>query len=82
MKQDLISRAAALIMSKNRFLIATHVNPDGDAIGSSLALGEILGTMGKDVVCYCETPVPDRYLFMPGAYQFTAELAAPEQREV
>lgn len=82
MKQDLISRAAALIMSKNRFLIATHVNPDGDAIGSSLALGEILRNMGKDVVCYCETPVSDRYLFMPGAYQFTAELADPEQREV
>ena len=40
--------------------------PDGDALGSQLALGEILESLGKKVYCYCEEPVSAMYEFLPG----------------
>ncbi len=79
MKKNVLKKAASLIKNKTRLLIATHVNPDGDAIGSSLALGEILKMMGKEVVYYCESSIPDKYFFMPGVDQFTRELAGAER---
>ncbi|MBN2327588.1 MAG: bifunctional oligoribonuclease/PAP phosphatase NrnA [Candidatus Omnitrophica bacterium] len=41
---------ADLIHAKNRFLISSHLRPDGDAVGSSLAMKRILQRMGKDAV--------------------------------
>lgn len=48
------------------FLIATHINPDGDALGSALALAEVLEAMGKTAVIYNRDRVPDNYRFLPG----------------
>ena len=45
-----IQAIARRINSGNRFLIATHINPDGDAIGSALALAIALEKMSKEVV--------------------------------
>ncbi len=75
MTSNLLKQAAAFIKTEDRFLITTHVNPDGDAMGSSLALGEILKMIGKEVVYYCDSPVPDQYLFLPGVDQFTRNFA-------
>jgi phosphoesterase RecJ-like protein len=74
MKSNLLDQAVSLIKNKNRFLLTTHVNPDGDGIGSSLALGEILKMIGKEIVYYCESPIPPKYLFLPGVDQFTKDL--------
>ncbi len=51
-------------------LIGTHINPDGDAIGSSLAVGHALRAMGKDVTLACADPVPGKLQFLPGAEEF------------
>ncbi|MBN2331916.1 MAG: bifunctional oligoribonuclease/PAP phosphatase NrnA [Deltaproteobacteria bacterium] len=48
-------------------LIATHVNPDGDAVGSSLALAATLQKLDKQVVVYDPDPVPYMFRFLPGA---------------
>ena len=56
-----------------RFLLTTHENPDGDALGSLLALHEILGQLGKDSVMYLATkefPLPVEYRFLPLAEVF------------
>jgi bifunctional oligoribonuclease and PAP phosphatase NrnA len=51
---------------RNRtFLITTHESPDGDAVGSSLALANFLVREGKDVTVYLCDPVPDLYSFLP-----------------
>lgn len=50
-----------------RFLISTHVNPDPDGIGSELAVAYYLKSLGKTVTVVNEEPVPERFLFMPGA---------------
>jgi phosphoesterase RecJ-like protein len=51
------------------FLIA-HVDPDGDTIGSSLALGHALRRMGKESTLACSDPVPEALSFLPGVEEF------------
>lgn len=50
-----------------KVLILTHVDPDGDAIGSMLGLGLALEKLGKKVVMACQDPVPKRFLYLPGS---------------
>ena len=52
---------------KERFLIACHENPEGDAIGSELALALALRQMGKTATVLNADPVPGNLLFLPGA---------------
>jgi phosphoesterase RecJ-like protein len=51
----------------DRFLVVTHENPDGDALGSLLAATLALRQLGKDAVMYLagRTPLPREYAFMP-----------------
>jgi bifunctional oligoribonuclease and PAP phosphatase NrnA len=51
----------------DRFLLITHENPDGDALGSILAAKLILDALGKDSVMYVsgKAPLPAEYRFMP-----------------
>jgi len=47
-----------------RFVLATHEHPDGDAIGSLVAMHELLGALGKDAVMYVspgDLPLPSEY---------------------
>jgi phosphoesterase RecJ-like protein len=55
-----------LIEQSQTFLIASHESPDGDAIGSTLALANALREMGKDVVAYNRDRAPLEYAFLPG----------------
>lgn len=58
---------ADAIRAHDRFLVATHENPDGDALGSILAAKLALEQLGKDVVMYLHgiVPLPQEYAFMP-----------------
>jgi bifunctional oligoribonuclease and PAP phosphatase NrnA len=58
------------LIGKNDFFIATHINPEGDALGSSLALSAALETMGKKTILYDRDGVPDFYSFLPGQERF------------
>ncbi|MBI5492143.1 MAG: bifunctional oligoribonuclease/PAP phosphatase NrnA [Deltaproteobacteria bacterium] len=49
-----------------KFLVVSHVSPEGDAIGSLLGMALALKGMGKDVTAYLEDPVPDIFSFLPG----------------
>lgn len=55
------------IRKGNRFLLTSHVNPDGDAIGSELALGRILRKLGKGATIWNRDPTPKLYQALPGA---------------
>lgn len=50
-----------------RFLISSHQNLEGDAVGSQLALAELLRRMGKQVILLSPEAVPETYRFLPGA---------------
>jgi phosphoesterase RecJ-like protein len=56
------------IKAGDRFLLTTHENPDGDALGSMLATHRILEALGKDSVMFLgakEFPLPVEYRFLP-----------------
>jgi bifunctional oligoribonuclease and PAP phosphatase NrnA len=56
------------IRAGDRFLLTTHENPDGDALGSLLATHRILEALGKDSVMFLgakEFPLPVEYRFLP-----------------
>lgn len=56
-----------LIQAKNNFIVTCHVHPDGDAIGSLLAVGFVLKQYGKQVELICSDGVPSVYLFLEGS---------------
>jgi len=66
-----LAAARNLISASTRALVITHVNPDGDAIGSALGLGLALRALGKEVVFACADSVPDTFSFLPGVEEFT-----------
>lgn len=56
------------VRRSDRFLLTTHEGPDGDALGSLLALHHMLGQLGKDSVMFLaakEFPLPVEYRFLP-----------------
>ncbi len=67
-----------LLQGKN-FLIATHINPEGDAFGSALALSIALESLGKKTFVYCKDPVPEFYKFLPHHKKVSASLPDSKQ---
>ncbi|MGQ9750901.1 DHH family phosphoesterase [Desulfosoma sp.] len=66
---DRVQTLAALeqVISKGRrFAVATHVRPDGDAVGSLLALSTMLQLLGKTVDAYCQDPPPPGHDYLEG----------------
>ncbi len=57
----------ALISSAERILLCAHVSPDGDTVGSSLALRGALVLLGKQVEVVCADDVPQMLMFLSGA---------------
>ena len=59
-------QAISLIDSAQRIVIIQPENPDGDSLGSSLALEEILGDKGKQVTMYCRIEIPKYMRYING----------------
>jgi bifunctional oligoribonuclease and PAP phosphatase NrnA len=55
---------ADLIETHDRFLVTTHVRPDGDALGSEVGVAGLLRQKGKDVRVVNSSPTPPRYDFL------------------
>ena len=64
---DVIQDIVSVIRANSSFLITSHEGPDGDAVGSSLALTSFLRKIGKDVCVHLCDQVPELYVFLPGA---------------
>jgi len=66
-KTSEVAAVADAIRSHDRFLLVTHENPDGDALGSIIATKLALDQLGKDSVMYLygDAPLPTEYSFMP-----------------
>jgi bifunctional oligoribonuclease and PAP phosphatase NrnA len=68
------AEAAGALLAAERILLVTHVNPDGDAIGSLLGLASMLATLGKTCVPCVDGGVPEYLSFVPGAQGVAAKL--------
>jgi len=62
----MIEQIARIINEQDKFLVITHVNPDGDAIGSLLGMNLALKEMGKTSVSILGTEFPGLFEFLPG----------------
>ena len=67
------------LINNDRFLLAGHINPDGDTLGSCFALGLALKQMGKDVAVLLEPYsssleiVPGKELLSDSTYEFSTD---------
>lgn len=73
---------ADLIRKYDSFVIIAHIHPDGDAIGSTLALGEALKQMGKRVIMMNEDGVPSNLAFLSGVENIILSPAEPVVADV
>ncbi|NGZ75459.1 DHH family phosphoesterase [Saccharibacillus alkalitolerans] len=65
-EQDLLD-ARTFIEKHDDFLVVAHVQPDGDAVSSTLAVGWLLSRLGKTFTLINEGPIPQRMTYMHGA---------------
>jgi phosphoesterase RecJ-like protein len=69
MNKDLVQQTRLRIEQADRIMVTAHTRPDGDAIGSVLALGLALQAEGKKVQMVLADGVPNALKFLPGSEQ-------------
>jgi phosphoesterase RecJ-like protein len=74
----MIPRIIDIINQNRTFLITAHERPDGDALGSELALYHMLTASGKTATVYNQDQTPGHYRFLPGSAAIINELPATE----
>lgn len=74
----LFEKARELLQQSQRILLVGHVRPDGDTLGSSLALASAMEQWGKEVTCICYDEPAEVYDFLPGIKRF--ELRIPPKQ--
>lgn len=67
MNKEILNKAWQEMLQGQTYAIACHLRPDGDVLGSALALAHVLKSNGKDVTVIAEDGVPDNYAFIPGS---------------
>lgn len=71
----------SFLKKEDKFFIATHVNPEGDALGSSIALSMALESLGKKTLLYEKDTVPHFYYYLPGHEKFMSSIPPSIQDE-
>ena len=62
------------LKNSNHIIIASHKNPDGDAIGSLIAMGLALEALNKNITLYNESPIPSAYRFLPSVERIVRQI--------
>jgi len=84
LKPEQLNTFKSIIGSAGRIVLTTHINPDGDGLGSEVALALSLSELGKDAVILNHSATPDFYRFLDEANlikQFDALRHAPVIKE-
>ena len=58
------------IRTAKSIALVCHVNPDGDTVGTAMALRQGLLQLGRPITMFCQDPVPEYLMFLPGAEGF------------
>jgi len=72
-----LTQAKALLERSRHPLLIAHPRPDGDTVGSTLALRLALLRLGQRPVVACVDPVPDTFAYLPGWETFVTEVTGP-----
>ena len=76
------SEIANLLRDKQRFVVMSHIRPDGDALGCTLAMGLCLRQMGKDVTMWNEEGCLEKFSFLPQSNLVQQPPAEPQSFDV
>ncbi len=74
MNNPMIDKILEVIKQKNNFLIAAHINPEGDSIGSQMAFQYLLEKLNKNSVIVNNDPVPNNLKFLRGSENVLNEM--------
>ncbi|MFZ0611672.1 MAG: bifunctional oligoribonuclease/PAP phosphatase NrnA [Desulfobacterales bacterium] len=66
------------LTDSRRVVVASHENPDGDAVSSLLAVGLALEKQKKEVTFFNASPIPAVYRFLPAVGRITADITAAD----
>src|SRR4051812_37750391 len=77
-----LAEIGRVLREHQRFAVLSHVRPDGDALGSQLALGLSLEQLGKEVSIWNEDGMLEKYSFMSGAERVTKPPPDPQDFDV
>jgi len=77
-----IKRILEELKEGKSFLVLSHQNPEGDALGSTLAIAFALKSMGKSVTTFNQDGVPDNLMFLPGAHDVSTSLSPDGRYDV
>lgn len=69
----MLDQVVQLIEQKQRFMITSHIRPDGDGLGSGLALYWMLKSLDKDAEVVLHDRVPPSYHVLPGSDYVTVQ---------
>ena len=58
------------IRNARTIAVCSHINPDGDTVGSATAMRLGLESLGKEVYLFCDDKIPDQLSFLPGVEHF------------
>ena len=75
---DIFKPVMDVIKAGERFMVASHAHPDGDGIGSTIALAKGIESLGKKAVMYNTDNVPYNLKFLPYVEKVVNKLAAGE----
>jgi phosphoesterase RecJ-like protein len=75
---DACQQISELLRSQKTFLVLTHYRPDGDAVGSQLALLLLLKDLGKTVEAWNDDELPAKFRFLPHSDLITRPPAEPK----
>jgi phosphoesterase RecJ-like protein len=75
----MLSQVVELVDKKHRFMITSHVRPDGDGLGSGLALYWMIRSLGKDATVILRDRVPPAYSVLPGSDQVVVSADVEER---
>jgi bifunctional oligoribonuclease and PAP phosphatase NrnA len=82
MNKNDLQQAAKLLADGRSFVLAGHVNPDGDCLGSMCALALSLKMAGKDVLVIAPDDIPENYRFLPCSDEISNELPVDRRFDV
>lgn len=61
-----VSEIKSLLESSRKVIVASHIDPDGDALGTQLAFASYLKILGKSVYLVRDNSIPEKYKFLEG----------------
>lgn len=69
-KNCTLAETAKLLKDAGKMVIVSHISPDGDTLGSSLALAHALRMLGKEVMLNVDDDIPSVFSFLPGIGEY------------